>query len=85
MVNSIRKIGNTEYFAIQADGQDDWIMRPALGQRPARNAGLLLDGIAWFFNTDAGSSMISRVANSSIGCKRPGRAATTERTRATVI
>ncbi|MGY3195095.1 hypothetical protein ACVIWU_004461 [Bradyrhizobium sp. USDA 4509] len=53
MVNSIRKIGNTEYFAIQADGQDDWIMRPALGQRPARNAGLLPDGIAWFFNTDA--------------------------------
>ncbi|MBR0870833.1 hypothetical protein JQ633_10730 [Bradyrhizobium tropiciagri] len=53
-MNSIRKIANSEYFAILVDGRDDWIMRPSLGRWPALRAGILPNGAAWFFNPDAG-------------------------------
>jgi hypothetical protein len=54
IVNSIRKIKNSDYFAISVNGQDDWIMRPALGRRSAWPAGMSPNGTAWFFNAEAG-------------------------------
>ena len=53
-MNSIRRIANSEYYAISVGQQDDWIMHPAMGRWPVWNAGMLSDGTAWFFNGDSG-------------------------------
>ena len=54
IVNSIRKIANSNYFAVSVDQQDDWIMRPAMGRQGAAAAGISPNGTAWFFNGETG-------------------------------
>ena len=54
IVSSIRKIANSNYFAVSLDQQDDWIMRPAMGRQGAAAAGISPNGTAWFFNGETG-------------------------------
>ena len=66
-MNSIRRIANSEYYAISVDRKDDWIMRPAMGRWPAWNAGMLPDGTAWFFNADAGLAFYDTAQRQLVG------------------
>jgi len=79
-VNSIRKIKNSDYFAISVNGQDDWIMRPALGRRSAWSAGMSPNGTAWFFNSDAGFVFYDAARRKLVDRPpRPSLAASTKR------